>query len=133
MVLSFGIQRDLVSTCVKRNPVCNISPSRREIGKLRTAILTGKYDGPDNWRASPLISAYGAYILGLILQDNPHANVESATKAYGVSLTAFERDSFPVIWLKLATAFNDYVKPRQFRQCLYSGIYTAEIQGHMGK
>jgi hypothetical protein len=80
-----------------------------------------------------LISAYGAYILALILQDNPHANVESATKAYGVSLMAFEKDPFPVIWLKLATVFNDYVKPSQFRQCLYSSIYTARIQGHTGK
>lgn len=105
----------MVSTCANEqsSSLTSDPPSRREFDKLRTAALTGNYDGPENEGTSPLISAYGAYILGLILEDNPQANVESAIKAYGVSITILGKGLVPINWFLLATEFSYKIKPRQ--------------------
>lgn len=53
----------------------------REIRKLRVGVYTGFYEGPDV-STTPLLCAYGAYIVAETLNQNNQANFESARKAY---------------------------------------------------
>jgi hypothetical protein len=108
---------------------CDPLRSRHEFGKLRLALSTGTYDGPEESTASPLIRAYGAYVAMLILLNDPFAKLRQAEITYDLSASSLTRGYYSNEWSRSGLDLISKVRPREFAYIYLNSLYSLLDQG----